>query len=121
MAASAISSAVTGRCGDMLGVWMAPVTAEVAQLALVVRQQVLHQAACVRRARVTWYCRVEGCSIASKLTGSRAGSRSSSAWMVKCSPPANWLPASRWTLTLRRRRSWRATACSSERQMAARS
>ncbi|KAG1458692.1 hypothetical protein G6F57_014653 [Rhizopus arrhizus] len=33
---------------------LAPVTAEVAQLALVVRQQVLHQAACVRRARVTW-------------------------------------------------------------------
>ena len=29
MAASAISSGVTGRCGDMLGVWMAPVTAQV--------------------------------------------------------------------------------------------
>ena len=28
-AASAISLAVTGKCGDMLGVWMAPVTAQV--------------------------------------------------------------------------------------------
>ena len=28
-AASAISSGVTGRCGDMLGVWIAPVTAQV--------------------------------------------------------------------------------------------
>ena len=28
-AASAISFAVTGKCGDMLGVWMAPVTAQV--------------------------------------------------------------------------------------------
>ena len=29
IAASAISFGVTGRCGDMLGVWMAPVTAQV--------------------------------------------------------------------------------------------
>ena len=29
MAASAISSGVTGRCGDMEGVWMEPVTAQV--------------------------------------------------------------------------------------------
>ena len=28
-AASSISSAVTGRCGDMLGVWIEPVTAQV--------------------------------------------------------------------------------------------
>jgi hypothetical protein len=28
-AASAISLAVTGKCGDMLGVWIAPVTAQV--------------------------------------------------------------------------------------------
>ena len=28
-AASAISSGVIGRCGDMLGVWIAPVTAQV--------------------------------------------------------------------------------------------
>jgi hypothetical protein len=29
IAASAISSAVTGKCGDMLGVWIAPVGAQV--------------------------------------------------------------------------------------------
>jgi len=29
MAASAISSGVIGRCGDMVGVWMEPVTAQV--------------------------------------------------------------------------------------------
>src|SRR6056297_712762 len=29
IAASAISAAVTGRCGDMLGVWIPPVTAQV--------------------------------------------------------------------------------------------
>ena len=29
MAASAISAAVTGRCGDIEGVWMEPVTAQV--------------------------------------------------------------------------------------------
>ena len=28
-AASAISSGVIGRCGDMVGVWIAPVTAQV--------------------------------------------------------------------------------------------
>src|SRR5690606_8668439 len=110
-----------GDLGVLLGE-LAPVAAQEGKLAFVMWKQVLHraQAACPRM-RLTEYCSVVGCSIASKLTGSRAGCRSSSAWMVKCSPPPRRPSESRRTCTPVSRGSWRPIACSSERQISARS
>src|SRR5690606_33164356 len=95
------------------------ITTQEAELALVVGQQVFHfrcsssgHAATARRRRLTEYCNVLGCSIASKLTGSRAGCTSSRAWIEKCNPPTPRSLPSRPTRTLCSRDSWRAIACS---------
>ena len=84
---------------------------------------VCYQAAAAALARplLTEYCKVDGCNVASNVTGSCAGPTSSSAVIANYSTEVARLSTCSNTRTCVRRGSWRAIACSSDRQMNSRS
>ncbi|MNJ03975.1 hypothetical protein D3C73_1645270 [compost metagenome] len=70
---------------------------------------------------LTEYCKVDGCNVASNVTGSCAGPTSSMAVIAKYRTDVARLSTCSTTLTCVSRGSCRAIACSSDRQMNSRS